>query len=536
MLSSIHHAQAKRPGAARLLASTMLSAVLVPVLFGLSPAEARDDGAPVWKFGDTVLSDSDDNVTNSKTLDLTEDVNFGDGTDILTNTGVITIGAKAASPTLVTFKSLETLKNGGLIDLRNGHGGDVLTLSASYNGATGARLGLDVLPGAVDRLVVGRIASGSTAIVLGGLTSKTAVLTGDKGPVLIQAGVDSTATAFRIENSDIGLIHYSMAYNSGDYSFRLVGEAGDRVFDALKISEGAADVWRQSADAWSAHLTSLRAGGYATKGPGVWAQAFGQTQDRDDTIDAAGGREVATDYRQTTFGGQMGADLINGDLGEGHLVLGLTGGYANAKMRFTGADLDARLSVVNVGGYLALSRGGYFLNALAKADRQSVKANGDAGALAAKFDGTAYGGKIEAGARFEGEGMAYEHLVSIDYVGSRLDDMAVGDQRLDFGRATGFVAKAGVRGSVQAEAFQGAFSTYGSAFIVHDFTVKNSLDFVSGGQTEHLSRDGGKTYGELTVGASIRAGEASVTFVEATGDYGGGRRGGGLRIGGRIGF
>jgi outer membrane autotransporter protein len=206
-------------------------------------------------------------------------------------------------------------------------------------------------------------------------------------------------------------------------------------------------------------------------------------------------------------------------------------------MQFSGvAGQEVKPRVINVGGYVAMTRGAYFLNALAKVDRQSIKARGDVDGIDAKFDGTSYGAQLEVGDRTEGDGMAYEKLLSVNYVSTRLDDMQALSQRLDFGDAAGFVAKAGVRGSLQGDLLGGALTSYGAAFVVHDFTVKNSLDLVSGDQTQHLSKDGGRTYGQITAGVGFRAAGAMITFLEATGDYGGGRQGGALRFGARVGF
>lgn len=534
MLSSTHRTVALALVTGRFRAPTALSAILAPMIL-LSPlaAHAAD---PSRVFGDKELTDSADLVTNDKTIDLTQDIDFGDGEDGLINNGVITIGANTTSPVTVSLLSLEALKNGGLVDLRNGHTGDVLTISGNYNGASKARLGLDVGPNGADKLVVGNIANGSTAITLGVLSSKTAVLTGDKGPVLVQAGAGSKEDAFRIENNEIGFIHYSMVYDAKVATYRLQGVAGQRAYEALKISEGASSVWRQSADAWSAHVASLRDAGEAADGAGLWGQAYGGHQTRDDDVGKIPNR-FSVDYWQTTYGGQMGLDLVNGDLGDGRIALGLTGGYADAKMRFSGlAGQEINLRAVNVGGYMALTQGGFFLNALAKADRQSIKARNNVDDIDAKFDGTSYGAQVETGHRFGGDGVAYETLLGVSYVSTRLDDMETLGQRLDFDNATGFVAKAGLRGSAQGLLLDGALTTYGAAFVAHDFTVKNGLTLVSGGERQHLSTDGGRTFGQVTVGASYRSTSGTITFAELGGDYGGGRSGGGLRIGARFGF
>jgi hypothetical protein len=508
-----------------------LSLILAAPFAAHAEQVAKD---PIKVFGDTTLTDGADNVTNDKTVDLVESIDFGGGEDALSNNGVITVGANATAPVQVSLLSLDALKNAGTIDLRNGHAGDVLTLAGDYNGTGKARLGLDVGPGGVDRLVVGDIANGKTAVVLDGITAKTATLTGAKGPVLIEAGAGSAKDAFYVENAEQGFVRYGLVQDTGaTVTYRLKSEAGQRAYEALKLSEGAGTVWRQAADAWSAHVSGLRDAGDEANGGGVWGQAFGGRLDRDDEVGAA---KVAVDYRQTTYGGQMGVDLVNAGLGEGRVLLGLTGGYADAKMRFSGAGgQEAKLHVANLGGYLALTRGGYFLNALAKVDRQSIKVRNGPDAIDFKVDGTAYGAQVEAGARSEGDGLTYEKLLSINYVSTRLDDAAVFQQRLDFDNATGFVAKAGVRGALRTDALGGAFTSYGAAFVVHDFTIKNSLDLIGGDVAERLSRDGGRTYGQVTVGLSYRVG-GGAAFVEGTGDYGGNREGGALRLGARFGF
>jgi hypothetical protein len=539
VLSPVHRVGASPAAARRRLPSVKSAAFVTLSLILAAPFAADAEQVakdPIKTFGDRTLTDADDVFTNEKTVDLVDSVDFGGGSNALTNNGVITLGANASAPVQVSLLRLEAMKNTGLVDLRNGRVGDVLTLSGDYNGSGKARLGLDVGPGGVDRLVVGDVANGKTAVVLGAITAKTATLTGDKGPVLIQAGAGSTKDAFQIENAEQGFVRYSLVQDAGaTVTYRLKGEAGQRAYEALKLSEGAGTVWRQAADAWSAHVAGLRDAGDEANGAGVWGQAFGGRLDRDDEVGVAD-HKVAVDYRQTTYGGQMGVDLVNAGLDGSRVLLGLTGGYADARMRFSGAGgQEARLQVANLGGYLALTRGGYFLNALAKVDRQSIKVRNGPDAIDFKVDGTAYGAQVEAGARSEGDGLTYEKLLSINYVSTRLDDATVFQQRLDFDNATGFVAKAGVRGALRTDAPGGAFTSYGAAFVVHDFTIRNSLDLVGGDAVERLSRDGGRTYGQLTVGLSYRVGGATA-FVEGTGDYGGGREGGALRLGARFGF
>jgi len=54
--------------------------------------------------------------------------------------------------------------------------------------------------------------------------------------------------------------------------------------------------------------------------------------------------------------------------------------------------------------------------------------------------------------------------------------------------------------------------------------------------SERLSDDGGRTFGQASLGLNYRTSGGLITFVEANGDYGGGREGGGVRIGARYAF
>jgi hypothetical protein len=333
VLSPFHRTGVLTPAAGRLVLSCAISALLAPFIL-MSPTTASAQEDPSRAFGDTALTGDSDTVTNDKTVDLITSVDFGAGDDLLTNTGTITIGAKATSPVKVTLFSLDALKNSGLIDLRNGHVGDVLTVSGNYRGSDSAHLGLDVGPDGADRLVVESVANGATAITLGGVSAKTAVLTGDKGPVLIQAGAGSKEDAFTIENNEIGLIHYGLVFDAKANTYRLNGVAGRRAYEALKISEGAGPSGGNrptpGAPTWPPPRRGRRRRWRGRLGPGLWRAAGSRRPGR------RGRSGDARRLQQTTYGGQMGADLINAGFDDGRVLVGLTGGYADAQMRFSG--------------------------------------------------------------------------------------------------------------------------------------------------------------------------------------------------------
>jgi hypothetical protein len=114
--------------------------------------------------------------------------------------------------------------------------------------------------------------------------------------------------------------------------------------------------------------------------------------------------------------------------------------------------------------------------------------------------------------------------------------MAILSQRLDFDKASGFLAKAGVRGTSQRDVLGGALIVQAAAFVAHDFTVKNELTLISKGEKETLSHDGGHTFGQVIMGISFRSAGGAIVSLDGHGDYGGGREGGGVRLGARFGF
>src|SRR5262249_44285848 len=147
--------------------------------------------------------------------------------------------------------------------------------------------------------------------------------------------------SFVLGNADVGLIHYNLqldpaagaagangqsASAAAPVAYVLTASVGAPVYAALKLAENAQSIWRQSADAWSAHLAAMRgdawAGGGSSDSGRFWAQAYGSNSDRDQT--AAG---VAIDYEQRDAGVQIGSDLVRKATRLGDVVWGVTAGY-----------------------------------------------------------------------------------------------------------------------------------------------------------------------------------------------------------------
>nr|WP_232493690.1 pertactin-like passenger domain-containing protein [Novosphingobium kaempferiae] len=230
--------------------------------------------------GDLRLTNQKDTFVNSGKFLAMGDSDFGDGDDLLLNSGTLVVRnlaneARAAAGTSVTLKGLERFENSGTIDLRSGAVGDTLTLTGNYVGSGNALLALDVNNGLADNLVIQGAATGSTGIVLNQLSKDATLLS--KPIELVKVGAGSSSTAFHMAQTEVGLVHYTLAYNAG--SFGLTSQAGAGVYRLAKLGEGAQAIWDQSAQAWSSHMTELRdVEGADTR---VWGQVYGGVMNRD---------------------------------------------------------------------------------------------------------------------------------------------------------------------------------------------------------------------------------------------------------------
>ncbi|WP_232493248.1 pertactin-like passenger domain-containing protein [Novosphingobium kaempferiae] len=230
--------------------------------------------------GDLLLTGEKDTFVNSGKFVAMGDSDFGLGDDVLTNSGTLVVRnlaneARAAAAISVTLKGLERFENSGTIDLRSGAVGDTLTLTGNYIGSGNALLALDVNNGLADNLVIQGAATGSTGIVLNQLSKDATLLS--KPIELVKVGAGSSSTAFHMAQTEVGLVHYTLAYNAG--SFGLTSRAGAGVYRLAKLGEGAQAIWDQSAQAWSSHMTELRdVEGADTR---VWGQVYGGVMNRD---------------------------------------------------------------------------------------------------------------------------------------------------------------------------------------------------------------------------------------------------------------
>lgn len=236
---------------------------------------------------DILFTAGSDRVNNSGTFIVTPNPDFGAGADIFNNSGTVRFAAGATAPVSRAFTGLETFNNtGGLIELRNGIAGDMLTLPGTFAGSAGSRLGLDVDlsgNGTADRLIVGGAATGSTALLIeysgpGRLNS---------GVVLVDGGAGTQAGAFTLDGGsrNFGLIETDLVFDAANNNFELVGAPSAAVYRTGAFVEGARNLWHVSADAWTAHMRGLRDSAWASDAGGsggrLWIQMHGALEQRE---------------------------------------------------------------------------------------------------------------------------------------------------------------------------------------------------------------------------------------------------------------
>ena len=482
-----------------------------------------------------------DQFTNSGLYNANAGADFGAGADTFTNSGTFRVLANSATAGTITLAGLEAYNNTGLVDLRNGHTGDILSISGAYNGSGGATLGLDVkligVGSTGDQLRIGGAATGSTLVALNALNTTPAVL---GTTVLVQAGAASSANAFVLANASVdqGLIQYGIAYNPTSFAYSLVGAPGVGVYRTAIFAEGVRNLWLQSGDAWTGHMRELRdniaANGTDGAGGRIWAQTLGQVEERTNTrtITSLGvTSQVNLGYKQDYFGGQIGMDF-----GSGGFAFGVTGGYLNSNLNFANSADRINFDDVNGGVYANYSMGGFFINALGKYDYYWGRNNSQTGRYSRDMKGSIYGAKAEIGYRF-GTTLFIEPAASLSYTHTDIGDFTVASGAFDFDAQDGVRGKGGARIGYTMSAGPAKLSFYGGGNYVHEFKGEDRVSFISGGQTVTFANTRMGDYGEGTLGLNIGSDHGKISgFFEARYANGGDYEGYGGRAGARFRF
>ncbi len=519
-------------------------AAVAATLSATSPAAAQIERTPAWMrdgaaalvggSGPTEsaqpLTDGDDHVINTDTLVLTASRDFGAGKDLFTNKGGTVRFGKSDTPLKLAFNGLEQFANeGGQIDLRNGGVGDTLTLSGAYSASGDARLALDVSGGASDSLVVMGKASGLTHVSLAALKPEQTTLFAS--PIkLISVGAGSTANAFRLAAPDQGLVRYRLTYDAKGLAYMLDATAGRSVLQSVRAVEGLRFAWRSSAEAFDTEQAMVRAAG--GEGGRLWAVAHGSRISRD-----SDGADRELKYDQDLIGGQMGVSLGAPQLAGGDTAFGLTGGYVESTLSFQGAGQSIDMQTFNLGAYGAWRRDDFYATALIKVDHHSLAIEDGAAGFKTNADGLSWGVRLEAGHRIHLGPIAFDPIVGLDYLSTRVDDLMVLGQQVVLDDRDGFSGRFGGRALARYVLAEGRHLELSAGLeLVHDFDAAQKGSLVSNKLNDAIELTGPETYGRALAGVQMGLTGHLQAYIQGEGRFGDGQNGGGLRIGARYRF
>jgi uncharacterized protein YhjY with autotransporter beta-barrel domain len=361
---------------------------------------------------------------------------FGLGTDTVNNqaNARIEIAPASVAATTVTWTGLEAFNNnGGVVDLRQGHTGDVFSmLGATFTGsnvlASTSRLQIDAtlsFPLTADRMNIGA-AAGVTTVQLVDLTPAQPGALDLTGVIVVDA-TSGPSTAFTLEGGPIdkGFVEYNLVFDPANFDWRLMGLPSAEAFEMLKLGQASQSFWRHSADTWTARMQEVRdAQGQPnpsrSEGWEMWAQAHVGGEEIESRPTYTFGIATLTpnlDNDTSWRGFQMGADKL-----VGNSMYGITGGFQQQETDFSADNNGLDLEGWNLGAYAGWNSGGAFVNGLVKADWYSIDVNMRTAPAMAHVNAWTWGAKAEAGFRFGGPGFFVEPVADVAYTDTSLDD------------------------------------------------------------------------------------------------------------------
>lgn len=486
-------------------------------------------------LGSLSLAGEDDRFDNAGLFEMSKDSDFGDGVDLLRNTGIVAL-AEGKVANILALRNLERFENAGLVDLRNGAIGDQLTISGDFAGQEGSTVALDIdlAKGVADRLVIGGAATGKTGLIFKGDYS-VATLGGLDGLVVVETGAGSDADAFSLAPGagDLGFVGHSLSYDAANRRYALHSAASAAAYRQVGLLQALDGVWTASSDlVGSQNVRSRDAAFDGSPQGGFWFAAQAGESNRDWDAAMVGGGDVDLGYSQDHQGAQFGYERVVSE----NVRAGVTAGYGQSSLDFSGSSDSFDVSSYNLGAYAGIVRGAVFANVLLKYDQHSAELTSTALTRKVDLDGSTWGLDVEGGYRLGKPTLFFEPLVALRWTTSKSDDLISGAQSLLFKDAEDLSGRLGFRlGGARALAGGDQLSFYGGATVVHSFGDDYHLTLASGNR-QSVEAERVETWGQGVVGLSYRSERGLETFAEGQGDVGSGYDAMSARIGMRIRF
>jgi hypothetical protein len=485
-------------------------------------------------YGYAELYSANNTVNNSGFWKAYGNSYFGYGGDTFNNTGTVMVAPFSTSATTVTWNGLDVFNNSGLVDLRNGHTGDIFVLNSAtggtaFNGNAGSQLAVDVDLGpslSSDKLVVGAV-GGATTVLINDVDHGAPAVLNFTGTTVVQ-GTSGQASNFVMAPVEKGFIAYQLTFDSSNVTWNIVGLPGQAAFELLKAPEMAEGFWRRSGDAWSAREQEVRDSMWGssspTRGEGweMWAQAQvgGERLSRAQTFDVGGVSFSPTLGTDTDWRGfQMGADEWTSK----NFLWGFTGGFLEQNTSFHLDHNSFDLTGWNFGVYAGLTRGSFFMNGLVKGDWFDLKANMITVPAMETSSGNTWGAKGETGWRLGSQHLYLEPLVDLAWTTTHLDDANFTSQltSFTFGNADSLRGSIGARVGGQ----WGRLMPYVGLYAVEEFEGDHDkVTMLTGGgcpdcMTLEDTRPG--SYGKADFGFTTTSWNGLEGFLKGETEFGG---------------
>lgn len=291
---------------------------------------------------------------------------------------------------------------------------------------------------------------------------------------------------------------------------------------ALKAGAAAQEFWHKSADLWSARARDRR--GARDEAVETWVLA--QVGAESFETDPGPYGELEAGWR----GVQVGVDQARG-VDDRAAWWGLTAGFTDYDAEVSGEAARFELTGVNLGAYAGGTWGGFFVQALVKADLFEVDAVLDGGLTHTTFDGVTWGAQAEAGYRFGTSALFVEPSAGLAWVDADLDGFTGASGTVGYGEADGLRGRAGVRVGGETEFGEAVLAPYLGLSAVREFDGENRMRFADGGPALELVDRGRGAWGEVEAGIGAVTARGLETFAAVKGLFGGGDSGYAARLG-----
>ena len=478
---------------------------------------------------------NNDTVNNFDTFNAYGTSNFGAGTDTFNNGpgGTVHVAPFSSSATTVTWNGLEAFNNEGLVDLRNGHTGDVFVLNAdtggtTWTGSVNSTLAIDATLNAslsADELVIGA-ALGTTKVMVTDVSSGPPALNFVGVPV-VQA-TSGAPGAFTMDTLHDGFVDYGLSFNSATTTWNLVGLPGQPAFEFLKVPSLAEGFWRRTGDAWSAREQEIRDSMWGSD-PGTRAEGWEMWSQAQIGGERLGGSNQTFTVQGFTFnpnlatdtdwrGFQMGADTLHGNF-----LWGFTGGFLEQNTIFHADRNSLDMTGWNFGGYAGWTSGRFFINGLLKGDWYELKSNMPTVPAYETFNGNTWNGaKGEAGFRFGGHSFYLEPVADVAWTSTHLDDANFHGLGTDFTFSNNTMARGSIGARLGGQ--WGSILPYVGVYAVDEWDDNAKLNMITGGGCPgscfSIEDTHPGSYGKADLGFTTTSWNGLMGFVKVEDEFG----------------